>query len=72
MNVYSSYSGNDPAGSFVTVPGTPLGAGHRVNLNRPLATSLTVVPVLSAGQWVDISEVRGWLSGTLAIRKLGG
>ncbi|CAM9282020.1 unnamed protein product [Ectocarpus sp. 8 AP-2014] len=64
MNVYSSYSGNDPAGSFVTVPGTPLGTGHRVNLNRPLATSVTVVPVLSAGQWVDISEVEIYVEVT--------
>lgn len=72
MSVYSSISGYDPAGSFVTVPGTQLGAGHRVNLNRPLAASLMIVPVLSAGQWVDISEVRGWLSGTVATRQLGG
>ncbi|CAM9348482.1 unnamed protein product [Ectocarpus fasciculatus] len=68
MDVYSSSSsyssGYDPVGSFVTVPGTQLGAGHRVNLNRPLVSSLTVAPYLSAGQWVDISEVEIYVEVT--------
>lgn len=44
-------------GSFVTVPGTELGAGYRVNLNRPSTQYFGIYPVLSVGQWVDISEV---------------
>ena len=58
MDVYASTGTVDLCGSFVTVPGTELGAGQRVNLNRPSSRWLNIYPVLTQGQWVDISEVR--------------
>lgn len=47
----------DVCGSFMTVPGTELGASYRVNLNRPLTNAFSIYPMLTMGQWIDISEV---------------
>lgn len=44
-------------GSYVTMPGTDLGAGQRLNLPRPEAQGIGILPNLTANQWIDISEV---------------
>lgn len=45
------------AGVFNTTPGNPLGVGQTVQLLNPDAKVLALVPTLTDGQWVDISEV---------------
>ena len=61
---------SSPAGSHVTMPGTPLGAGQRLNLPRPETESIGIRPNLTANQWIDISEVRSHIRTLCLVVKI--